>query len=159
MEKEREVGGRVIIETLYNGISAYIDKETGYYSAAKICKDTSRSMFHLRENQDYQLTKQAVSSSIGIPMDELELEFKGLPNEYCGTWVHPLLVHPVCEWADKKYAVQVSMLMIEKAKQAIIEKKTLEEQIEVERKRTQTMQAKYKQLANDRDVANKLIFL
>lgn len=70
-EKEREVGGRVIIETLYNGISVYVDKETGYYSATKICKDTGRSMFHLRENQDYQLTKEAVSSMAQIRADEL----------------------------------------------------------------------------------------
>ena len=117
-EKERKIGGRVIIETLYNGISVFVDKETGYYSASKICRDTGKQMFHLRENQDYEAYKQVVSATIGIPMDELELIFEGLPNEYRGTWIQPLLVHTVCEWADKRYAVQVSMLMNEKAKQA-----------------------------------------
>ena len=150
-ERELKVGGRVIIETLYNGISVYIDKETGYYSAAKICRDTGRSMRHLRENQDYQLTKEAISSCAGIPAHELERVFEGLPVEYRGTWIHPLLVHPVCEWANKKYAVQVSMLMIEKAKQAIIEKKTLQEQIDDERNRTQ----RSKDLLREKDKALK----
>ena len=72
-EKERKIGGRVIIETLYNGISVFVDKETEYYYAGKICSDNGKQFKHLAENQDYALTKQAISSTVGIPAVELHV--------------------------------------------------------------------------------------
>ena len=154
-EKERKIGGRVIIETLYNDIIVYVDKETGYYSAAKICRDNGKKMKHLLENQDYSVYKQAISEAAGIPVTELEVVFEGMSGSYQGTWIHPLLVHTVCEWANKLYAVKVSMLMNEIAKQALIEKTTLQERIDREHQRTKTMKDKYKQLAITRDRALK----
>lgn len=154
-EKERKIGGRTIIETLYNDIHVFVDKETGYYYAGVICSDNKKRFEHLAENQNYEAYKQAVSSTTGIPVVELEVVFESMGNGFRSKWIHPLLVNHVCEWADKLYAVKVSMLMNEKAKQALIEKKTLQEQIDIERQRTQTMQAKYKQLAISRDKALK----
>lgn len=142
VEKELKAGGRLIIETLYNGIHVFMDKETGYYYAGSICRVNGKKMKHLLENQDYELMKTAISASAGIPADELELEFERMPNDFRGTWIHPLLVNTVCEWANKNYAVLVSMLMNEKAKQALIEKKTLQEQVEDERERTERLQEK-----------------
>ena len=157
-EKERKIGGRVIIETLYNDISVYIDKDTGYYYADKICSDNGKEFRQYMRTDDYQETISAISATVGNHTVELIIVFEGMPNNYRGRWIHPLLVHPVCEWANKKYAVLVSMLMNEKAKQAIIEKRTLQEQVDVERARTQTMEAKLEistRIARERDIALK----
>ena len=139
-EKERKIGGRTIIETLYNGIRVFVDKETGYYYAGSICSDCKKRFENLTRDQDYEAYKQAVSSTTQIRVVELEVVFEGMGNGFRSKWIHPLLVHTVCEWADKLYAVKVAMLMNEKAKQALIEKKTLQEQIDRERIHTERLE-------------------
>ena len=150
-EKEREIGGRVIIETLYNGIRVFVDKETGYYYADKISRDNGKEFRQFMRTQDYELTISAISAAVGKHTPELIAVFEGMPSGFQGRWIHPLLVHTVCEWADKKYAVLVSMLMNEKAKQALIEKKTLQEQIDRERIHTERLEDELNGVTKQRD--------
>ena len=104
--EEFEVNGRIFIRSTYMDISVIIDKETGYYYAQKICADNGKQMFHLQENNDYELMKQAVSVTIGIPMVDLEITFPGMPVSYRSKWVHPLLVNYIAQWANKEYVVK-----------------------------------------------------
>ena len=75
--EEFEVNGRIFIRSTYLDISVLIDKETGYYYAQKICDDNDKRLENLLQNNDYELMKQAVSATTGIPVVELEITFDG----------------------------------------------------------------------------------
>lgn len=60
----------------------------------------------------------------------LQPEFRGMPVGYRSDWTHPLLLYYVVEWADKTYAVKVSMLMRTLNEKLKLENRTLQEEIE-----------------------------
>ena len=77
--EEFEVNGRIFIRSTYLDITVLIDKETGYYYAQKICDDNNVRWRNLEQNIDYELMKQAVAATAGIPAVELEISFDGMP--------------------------------------------------------------------------------
>ena len=95
--KEIEVNFRVFVKTSYLDIEVLVDKETGYYYAQKICDDNSKRIENILQNNDYELMKQAVASTTGIPVVDLEITFPGMPNGYRSKWVHPLLVNYIAQ--------------------------------------------------------------
>lgn len=131
--EEFEVNGRIFIRSTYMDISVLIDKETGYYYAQKMCYDNGKRMKHLLENNDYELMKQAVSATVGIPALELEITFPGMPNGYRSKWVHKLLVNYIAQWANKEYAVKIAMLLNLIDERLKLENRTLQQEIDGEK--------------------------
>ena len=132
--KEIEVNSRVFVKTSYLDIEVLVDKETGYYYAQKICDDNGKRLEHLLENNDYKLMKQAVTSTTGIPVVDLEITFPGMPVGYRSKCVHPLLVNYIAEWANKAYAVKVAQLMNVLTERLKLENRTLHDEIESEKR-------------------------
>ncbi len=138
--EEFEVNGRIFIRSTYLDISVLIDKETGYYYAQKICDDNGKRMEHLLDNNDYELMKQAVSATTGIPVVELEVTFDGMPNGYRSKWVHKLLVNYIAEWANKEYAVKIAMLLNLIDERLKLENRALQQEINSERRLVEQLQ-------------------
>ena len=138
--EEFEVNGRTIICSTYLDISVLIDKETGYYYAQKICDDNNVRWRNLERLDDYELMKQAVSASAHIPAVELEITFPGMPNGYRSKWVHKLLVNYIAEWANKEYAVKISMLLNLIDERLKLENRTLQQEINSERRLVEQLQ-------------------
>lgn len=138
--EEFEVNGRILIRSTYLDISVIIDKETGYYYAQKICDDNRKRMEHLLENNDYELMKQAVASTTGIPVVDLEITFPGMPVGYRSKWVHKLLVNYIAQWANKEYAVKIAMLLNLIDERLKLENRTLQQEINSERRLVEQLQ-------------------
>ncbi len=131
--EEFEVNGRIFIRSTYLDISVLIDKETGYYYAQKICDDNNKVMRDLERNDDYELMKQAVASTAQIRTVELETTFPGMPNGYRSKWVHKLLVNYIAQWANKEYAVKITMLLNLIDERLKLENRTLQQEIDGEK--------------------------
>ena len=138
--EEFEVNGRMFIRSTYLDISVLIDKETGYYYAQKICDDNDKRLENLLQNNDYELMKQAVASTTGIPVVELEITFPGMPVGYRSKWVHKLLVNYIAQWANKEYAVKIAMLLNLIDERIKIENRTLQQEINTERRLVEQLQ-------------------
>ncbi len=138
--EEFEVNGRIFIRSTYLDISVLIDKETGYYYAQKICDDNDKRLENLLQNNDYELMKQAVSATTGIPVVELEITFDGMPNGYRSKWVHKLLVNYIAQWANKEYAVKIAMLLNLIDERLKLENRTLQQEIDSERRLVEQLQ-------------------
>ena len=138
--EEFEVNGRILIRSTYLDISVLIDKETGYYYAQKICDDNDKRLENLLQNNDYELMKQAVSATTGIPVVELAITFDGMPNGYRSKWVHKLLVNYIAQWANKEYAVKIAMLLDLIDERLKLENRTLQQEINSERRLVEQLQ-------------------
>ncbi len=139
--EEFEVNGRILMRSTYLGISVIIDKETGYYYAQKICDDNNVRWRNLEQNIDYELMKQAVASTAGIPAVELEINFDGMPVGYRSKWVHKLLVNYIAQWANKEYAVKIAMLLDLIDKRLKLENRTLQQEIDGEKHLNQQLRS------------------
>ena len=106
-----ESNGEKFTLTTYNGISVIRD-ENGYYNVSKICRDNKTKFKEWRKNTRNKELLQIYSKLLGkavevyggqMPLIELPLILnKNLKYsiETRGFYVHPRLVHHVCEWCD-----------------------------------------------------------
>ena len=122
-EEVIECNGEKFYKTTYNGISVIRDSN-GYYQASKICKDNNKrfknwiilertnELLGFYENEFKNEPKFKGQDS--APRLDLKLLFKRHENfeiSIRGWYIHPELVHHICEWCDLKYAIKVARIM------------------------------------------------
>ena len=141
-----EAGKYTFIKTTYNDISVLIEKDSGYYNATKICKDNGKRFGNLSQNSDFKDMILSVSAGAGIPACGLIMKInEDIPDAHKdvrGTYIHPLLVNYVCQWANKAYAVKVSIMMNLINEEAKLKCSTFESQLETEKRFVETLKDK-----------------
>ncbi len=102
----------------YSDFTVIMMKKNGYINATEMCNNITEQTGSKKPFRHWQQNKSAdeligvVSSSVGIPTDELMIIPK-VPNELRGTYVHPDLIPHIASWASPKFAVKVSKIVNE----------------------------------------------
>jgi hypothetical protein len=97
-----------------NDISIIARAEDGFINATELCKAGGKEFKHWKENKNNQSYLQVLSSSVGIPTDEL-INYETGSNEKRGTWVHPQVAINISQWISPQFDVQVSKWVFELA--------------------------------------------
>ena len=111
-------GDEEFIETIYNEISVIVDSN-GYYQGSKICKDNEKDFYgwmrskktqELIEKYEKYLNKNKTAN---LRSRNINLIYKktNVPVQLRGFYIHPKLVHNLCEWCDIEYAIKVAEIM------------------------------------------------
>jgi hypothetical protein len=103
--------GQDFFQGTYNAISVLVRKSDGYVNATKIAGDNKKDI-----NQYFRWNgwKSIVEHWKGLNGEEavaMYVLITGFTRETYGSYVHPDLVHFVCEWCDIGYAFQVQKIM------------------------------------------------
>ena len=69
---ETQSGRHTFITTTYNDISVIIDKETGYYSASKICRANKKQFSKWLENKRTQELLNKLSARLQLEVERVE---------------------------------------------------------------------------------------
>lgn len=84
----------------------------GYINATAMCKAAGKLWGHYRANKTTDEFLDALSASIGIPIDDmlqgLIQSKSGSPENGGGTWVHPQVAVHLAQWLSADFAVKVS---------------------------------------------------
>jgi len=89
-----------------------IIREDGYVNLTQLCKAGGKEFFHWKENKNSKAYLHVLSSSIGIPMDELiNYEIGSIKNR--STWGHPQVAINIAQWISPEFGVQVSKWIFE----------------------------------------------
>lgn len=91
----------------FAGHAIRMRNQDGYFSATDMCKVGNKLYGHYRENSQTKDYVEALSTSIGIPIDQLINKITTGPNEYRGTWVHPKVAIHLAMWISPKFSVKV----------------------------------------------------
>jgi len=128
----------------YGDFKVIMMKENGYINATKMCQYISeqtgskKTMMHWNENKLAGELNEAVSSYIGLSIDELTIQITGGQLTIIrGTYVHPYLIHHIASWASPKFAVKVSCIITK-----YFNKKELKEKKKLIRKQEKLIEKK-----------------
>lgn len=83
-------------------------KDNGYINATALCKACDRRIFDYLRLDTTKAFIDTLSSSTGIPANEIVTTQISVRNELRGTWVHPYVAINLAQWASPKFAVAVS---------------------------------------------------
>jgi hypothetical protein len=86
----------------YNGQNI-TQRPDGYVNATQMCQANGKQIGHWIETNDYNRYTQALSTSIGIPIDQLVLVKRDGQNELRGTWIHPKLAIKLARWISVEF--------------------------------------------------------
>ena len=79
-----------------------------------MCKSVGKYFGNYQSNQSTKDFLKELSSSIGIPIDDLVQAKEG--GNTGGTWVHPQVAVHLAQWASPKFAVQVTTWVVDFAR-------------------------------------------
>ena len=118
-KSEIKYHGETFREVKYLNISVIIDSN-GYYQASKFCKDTGKGFIDwLRLVRTTELMNM-YSQKLGLPIENrlgeeshlaLMTNRNGKFHQFKGYYIHPKLVHHLCEWCNLMYAFKVAEIM------------------------------------------------
>jgi KilA-N domain/Protein of unknown function (DUF3627) len=98
----------------YGDFTVLMDRETGYINATKLCDDGAKNYSDWTRLKHTSSLCQEVSSSRGIPLDELSRCIVGGQEPLIrGTYLHPLLIPALAIWISPSFAVKASILINE----------------------------------------------
>ena len=80
----------------------------GYVNASQMCKANGKHLFHWNENKRSKAFVEALSRSIGFPIDRLIIEIFNDLNENRGTWVHRRIAINIAQWISPEFDVWVA---------------------------------------------------
>lgn len=89
----------------------------GYVNATAMCQANGKQWPHYRANDRTAQYLQALSRSLGIPMDLLARSITTGPNDLRGTWIHPRLAVDLARWISPAFAVWMDGWFLEAAAQ------------------------------------------
>lgn len=96
----------------YGEFRVLIRRKDGYVNATKLCKDGGKFLANWNENKNSSILSKEVSSSIGIPIDDLfQVVVGGQNTEIRGTYVHQDLIPHIASWISPKFAIKVSRIV------------------------------------------------
>lgn len=91
----------------WNGITISQRIADGYINATQMAKANGKHLAHYLANDRTAQYLQALSTSVGIPTDQLIQSRKGGNPELQGTWAHPRLAVDLARWISPEFAVAV----------------------------------------------------
>lgn len=80
----------------------------GYVNATKLCKKAGKLWADYSRLESTKAFLEALSRSMGIPIDVLIVSVVTGKNENRGTWVHPRVATHLAQWLSPEFAAQVS---------------------------------------------------
>lgn len=83
-------------------------KDNGYINATVLCKACDKLIADYLRLNTTKAFIDTLSSSMGIPINEIVTTQISVRNELRGTWVHPYVAINLAQWASPKFAVAVS---------------------------------------------------
>ena len=95
-----------------NNISITARKEDGYINLTALCQAGEKGFKHWKENKKNKAFLDVLSSSVGIPTDEL-VKYETGSNENRATWGHPQVAINIAQWISPEFDVQVSKWIFE----------------------------------------------
>jgi hypothetical protein len=87
-------------------------EEDGYINVTNLCKAVGKKFSEWKRLEKTQAFLQALSSSMGIPADEL-LKYKTGSIHERATWVHPYVSINIAQWISPEFDVKVSSWVYE----------------------------------------------
>lgn len=100
-----------LIQSTFNSTNITQRSEDGYLNATAMCQANGKLLGHYLENQTTRDFLEALSGSIGIPIDFLVKKIATGANEKRGTWIHPQAAINLAQWCSPEFAVFVSQLV------------------------------------------------
>ncbi|KAF9347881.1 hypothetical protein BGX26_000669 [Mortierella sp. AD094] len=97
----------------YGDFKVLIMKDNGYINASKLCTNGDKKLIHWMENQTSRDLIVELSTSIGIPIDQIIIKKMTGSNEFRGTYVHLHLVPHIACWVSAVFALKVSTIVNE----------------------------------------------
>ncbi len=138
-----------------NNIEIQVRPEDGYVNLTQLNKAGGKNYFHWKENNKTKAFLEALSLSIGLPMDKL-IKYESGPIQIRATWAHPQVAINNAQWISPEFDVQVSAWIFELlttgSVQAGNEKSTKEldnyykEQLSVEKIKYNEIEVKYERM-------------
>lgn len=109
-------------EMTYNGVSLIEDETTGYVNITKAFKANGKQWSKYKQSMRWKDLEEAAKIRINSgewkveekwhrPQKDVFYDVNTGPNEFRGTYIHPKLVHFVCEYISVDYAFKVAELM------------------------------------------------
>ncbi len=89
-----------------------VSRTDGYINLSQLCKAGNKEYKHWKENKNTKLFLQVLSSSVGIPTDEILIYETG-SNQNRATWGHPQVAINIAQWISPEFNVQVSKWIFE----------------------------------------------
>ena len=95
-----------------NTIEITTRKVDNYINLTALCKAGNKDFKHWKENKKTKGFLQVLSSSVGIPSDDL-IKYETGSNENRATWGHPQVAINIAQWISPEFDVQVSKWIFE----------------------------------------------
>ena len=146
--KENKCNNKII---KLNNIEIISRKEDGYINLSALCKAGNKEFKHWKENKKTYAFLDILSSSVGIPTDELIKYQEGSNNEK-GSYGHPQVSINVAQWISPEFDVNVSKWIYELALTGKVElgkEKTNEELENIYKEKIDKMQLSIKQFTTE----------
>ena len=114
--------GEFFLEKTFNEVVVITDSN-GYYNASKLCRDHRCSYKRWRYDKRTEMILQRSSELLfkDIENDDIQLTSPEVPlivfrndlypRETRGHYVHPRLIHYLCDWCDVNYMIYNEMIM------------------------------------------------
>ena len=90
---------------ILNDITIII-REDGYINLTQLCKAGGKEFKHWKENKNCEAFLHALSSSVGIPTDDL-IKYETGSNENRATWGHRLVAIEISRWISHEFGVKI----------------------------------------------------
>uniref|UniRef100_A0A6C0D0H7 KilA-N domain-containing protein n=1 Tax=viral metagenome TaxID=1070528 RepID=A0A6C0D0H7_9ZZZZ len=90
-----------------NNIEIIARKLDGFINATQMCKAGGKQFYHWKENKHSEQFIKILSSSIGIPMDEI-IKYENGSNNERSTWCHPRVAINIAQWISAEFDVKVT---------------------------------------------------
>lgn len=118
--------GETFTLTTYNDISIIKHNKSNYYNASRVCRQTNKLLKDWFNNKDTKLLLNEVSEELNLPILEENSMVENFPPygnsliyqlgsnynpEIRGYYVHPELIHYICNWCNRIYARKVARIM------------------------------------------------
>ena len=98
----------------FGGFRVVIRAEDGYINGTKLAGEAGKQFKHWKANKQTQEYVHVVTSSVGIPTDDLmDVVTGGRLAELRGTYVHPKLVIHLAQWCSAEYGYKVTEIVMD----------------------------------------------
>ena len=104
----------------WNGVAIQRRPVDGYVNATAMCKSYGRLFADYRRLDRTNQYLQALSRSMGIPIDVLVQQISSGLNELRGTWIHPRIAVDLARWLHPTFAVWMDGWFLESVTQKVV---------------------------------------
>ena len=103
---EKKLKPYIYNDLILNNINIIFRPIDGYINLTQLCKAGGKEFKHWKENKNCEAFLQALSSSVGIPTDDL-IKYESGSNENRATWGHRLVAIEIARWISPEFGVKI----------------------------------------------------